>query len=271
MTKRGRAYVPGTWDLFHFGHVRLLARCAGLFEEVFVGVNSDRWVEETKGRAPFLSEEERAEVVGACRLVSAVAIVTDPFGDVVRDEGPYTSILDEIEPEFVVVGSDWLGKIGSLRGAERLGDRGVVFLPYTETISSSEIRRRLGAFFLALPASGAERRPPAGVDGDRGSTWPGGPNPGVSRANLDGRGDIRRRNGAESSCEGLRSAQRASSPSLDSTHSRFSPPPIVDKNDAQSGLLPASGAGRRPRAGVEGDLCSTWPGGPNPGSTEGEA
>jgi hypothetical protein len=35
-----------------------------------------------------------------------------------------------------------------------------------------------------LPASEAERRPPAGVEGDRGSTWPGGPNPRVSRAEI---------------------------------------------------------------------------------------
>jgi hypothetical protein len=32
-----------------------------------------------------------------------------------------------------------------------------------------------------FPASGAERRPRAGVDGDLRSTWPGGPNPEVSR------------------------------------------------------------------------------------------
>jgi len=113
-----------------------------------------------------------------------------------------------------------------------------------------------------LPASGAGRRPRAGVDGDLRSTWPGGPNPGVSRT--------------ESSCEGLRSDQRASSPSLDSTqeavspsigstHSRFSPPPIVDKNDTLDGRFPASGAERRPPAGVDGDRGSTWPGGPNPG------
>ena len=39
----------------------------------------------------------------------------------------------------------------------------------------------LGIVFRKPTASEAERRPRAGVEGDRGSTWPGGPNPGVSR------------------------------------------------------------------------------------------
>ena len=41
--------------------------------------------------------------------------------------------------------------------------------------------------------------------------------------------------------------------------------PRGEERIAGNGLLPASGAGRRPRVGVEGDLRSTWPGGPNPG------
>jgi len=55
--------------------------------------------------------------------------------------------------------------------------------PFAHDIETRRVSDRLREEYEKggdLPASEAERRPPAGVDGDRGSTRPGGPNPEVS-------------------------------------------------------------------------------------------
>lgn len=149
----------GTFDLFHAGHVRLLHRCANLGDRVVVGLNTDDFVTRYKGRPPVVPYEGRAEVLAACRYVARV-VPND------QEDGTALDVITESGADLIVVGSDWqdrdyLGQIGV--PAEWLRARGVglVFLPYTEGVSTSAIRERL--------ASG----PPAGMADGRGM-WSGG-------------------------------------------------------------------------------------------------
>ena len=64
-------YADGVFDLFHYGHVRLLQRCANLGDKLIVGVHNDDDVASYK-RAPIMTMTERLEVVKACRFVDAV-------------------------------------------------------------------------------------------------------------------------------------------------------------------------------------------------------
>lgn len=132
----------GTFDLFHAGHVNLLARCrmlAGRRGMVIVALNTDEFITEYKGRPPVISYRDRYSVVSACRHVDRVVRGTG------ADSKP---VIESVGPDIIAVGSDWESKdynaqLGVTDGW--LSEQGisVEFLPYTSGISSSQIRKAL--------------------------------------------------------------------------------------------------------------------------------
>lgn len=129
----------GTFDLFHAGHVNLLARCrmlAGRKGMVFVALNTDDFIEAYKGRPPIINYRDRYSVVSSCRYVDRVVRGSG------RDSKP---VIESVGPDIIAVGSDWesrdyLGQLDVTQGW--LTERGIriEYLPYTEGISSSQIR-----------------------------------------------------------------------------------------------------------------------------------
>lgn len=65
-------YLPGTWDLFHAGHLENLQEALKLGDKLIVGVKSDELVKEHKNRQPFLSAEERMDVLRHMKCVDEV-------------------------------------------------------------------------------------------------------------------------------------------------------------------------------------------------------
>lgn len=136
-------YTGGTFDLFHVGHVRLLRQCysiAGPTGKVVVSLNTDEFIEEYKGRRPIFSYEDRLEILMSCAFVSLV----------VPNEGGADSkpTILKICPNFIVIGSDWARKdyykqMGFTQ--DWLDDHGIglLYVPYTQHISSSQIKRAL--------------------------------------------------------------------------------------------------------------------------------
>jgi glycerol-3-phosphate cytidylyltransferase len=146
-TQRTKVYVGGTFDLFHKGHVELLRRAAQL-GDVYVAINTDEFVQEFKHKKPVMTTEERLSVVEACKYVTAAFI---NHGG--ADSRP---TIQSIDPDYVVVGSDWMNKdylaqLGLREdfeaamkqyGAVDLKPH-VIYVPYTSNISSTDIRARL--------------------------------------------------------------------------------------------------------------------------------
>jgi glycerol-3-phosphate cytidylyltransferase len=136
-------YTGGTFDLFHSGHVNLLQRCkeiAGEEGKVIVSLNLDEFITEYKGKAPVCTYEERKEVLKACQYVD----------EVIPNVGGINSriAITSVTPNYVVIGSDWATKdyyaqMGFTQ--EWLDERGIglVYIPYTKNISSTNIRDRL--------------------------------------------------------------------------------------------------------------------------------
>lgn len=56
-------YAPGTYDLFHVGHLENLLEAAEKSKRVIVGVKSDELVREHKGRDPIMNAQERIEIL----------------------------------------------------------------------------------------------------------------------------------------------------------------------------------------------------------------
>lgn len=129
----------GTFDLLHYGHVRLLLRCrmlAGRSGEVVVAVNPDEFVADYKGRAPVVSLAGRMEVLRAIRYVDRV---------VVGSGHSSLPIIEQVMPSFIAIGDDWkhrdyLGQLGVSQ--EWLDERriSIVYLPYTDGVSTSQLR-----------------------------------------------------------------------------------------------------------------------------------
>lgn len=132
----------GTFDLFHFGHVRLLLRCrmlAGRTGEVVVAVNPDEFVASYKGHAPVVDLQGRMEVLRACKYVDRVVVGSGQSS---------LPVIEQVMPTFIAIGDDWkdrdyLGQLGVTQ--EWLDERGIsiVYLPYTDGISSTQIRAAL--------------------------------------------------------------------------------------------------------------------------------
>lgn len=134
-----RIYTGGTFDLFHAGHVSFLKQCA-LFGEVTVALNTDEFIKEYKGKPPVMSYAEREAVLLDSRSVTNVVPNKDG-----ADSKP--TIL-EVSPDIIAIGSDWARKdyysqMGFTQDWLDAYDIMLLYIPYTEGISSTEVKRRL--------------------------------------------------------------------------------------------------------------------------------
>jgi glycerol-3-phosphate cytidylyltransferase len=138
-----RVYTGGTFDLFHIGHVRLLERCRELSGEsgmVIVSLNTDEFIEEYKGKPPIISYQDRAEVLLSCRYVDKVI---PNFGN--EDSKP---AIIEASPDIIAIGSDWARKdyYKQMQFTQDWLDKlniSLIYIPYTQGISSTDIKTRL--------------------------------------------------------------------------------------------------------------------------------
>lgn len=134
-----RGYIGGTFDLFHPGHVNLLARAKSKCSYLIVSLNTDEFAERYK-RKPIMKLKERIAAVKACRFVDEVMI----------NEGDEDSTIaiKKAVPHKIFHGNDWTGE-GLLKQMnlteEWLKRRGItmVYLPYTKSISTTEIIKRI--------------------------------------------------------------------------------------------------------------------------------
>lgn len=66
------AYAPGTYDLFHAGHLENLLEASEKSEKLIVGVKSDELVRKHKGRIPMIDAQERMEILRHFKFVDGV-------------------------------------------------------------------------------------------------------------------------------------------------------------------------------------------------------
>ena len=117
----------GTYDLLHYGHIRLLERAKALGDYLIVGVTSDSF-DLTRGKINAQqSLMERIEAVQATGLADEI-IVEEYEGQKIDD-------IKRYDVDIFTVGSDWKGHFDYLNEFCK-----VVYLDRTEGVSSSEIR-----------------------------------------------------------------------------------------------------------------------------------
>lgn len=133
-----RILTVGTFDTPHFGHALFLEGCASLGDELIVGINTDEYVERYKKKAPVFHWIERAE------LIELLPCVDEIYPN---DQDGLREVIEEYRPDILVIGSDWGDKYFKQIQMTRheLKELGcmMVYLPYTQQISSTMLKKRL--------------------------------------------------------------------------------------------------------------------------------
>ena len=132
----------GTYDLLHYGHIRLLERAKALGDYLIVGVTADDF-DKNRGKINVQqSLMERVEAVRATGLADEI-IIEEYEGQKIDDIRKYGI-------DIFTVGSDWKGKFDYLNEYCK-----VVYLDRTEGISSTEIRTEKREIRLGLVGNSA--------------------------------------------------------------------------------------------------------------------
>ena len=131
-------YVAGVFDLFHIGHLNILKRAKEQCDYLIVGVVSDEQVIRGKKTRPYIPFDERLAIVQACQYVDeAVEIPVDKPN---TEDAWYMYHFDvQFSGSDYANDPNWLAKKVFLQqhGAD------MVFFPYTETTSSTEIKEQI--------------------------------------------------------------------------------------------------------------------------------
>ncbi len=120
----------GTFDLFHFGHLRILERAASYGSELYVGVSSDDFNYQKKGYYPLFTESERIHMISS--LVCVTSVFLEESMEKKRD------YIIEHNADILVMGDDWQGCFDELQDICQ-----VIYLPRTPSISTSALIERI--------------------------------------------------------------------------------------------------------------------------------
>ncbi|EPC35667.1 Glycerol-3-phosphate cytidylyltransferase [Lacticaseibacillus paracasei subsp. paracasei Lpp225] len=124
-----RVITYGTFDLLHWGHIRLLERAAALGDELIVGLSTDEF-NAVKHKEAYNSYAHRKYILEAIRYVNKV-IPENDWKQKIPDVKKYNI-------DIFVMGSDWKGQFDFLKDYCQ-----VIYLPRTEGISTTQIKRDL--------------------------------------------------------------------------------------------------------------------------------
>lgn len=127
-----RILTYGTFDLLHYGHIRILQRAKARGDYLVVALSTDEF-NKIKNKKAYHNFETREKMLEAIRYVDLV-IPENDWNQKRNDVLEYK--IDE-----VVMGSDWEGneKFEELRDLCE-----VTYLPRTEGISTTKIKNDLG-------------------------------------------------------------------------------------------------------------------------------
>lgn len=124
-----RIITYGTYDLLHWGHIRLLKRAKELGDYLIVVLSTDEF-NAIKGKKSYHNYQERKMMLEAIRYVD---LVVPEY----RWEQKKEDIL-KYQADVFVMGDDWAGRFDELSEIVE-----VRYLPRTEGISTTKIKNDL--------------------------------------------------------------------------------------------------------------------------------
>ncbi len=128
-------WTNGCFDILHPGHVHLLREAKSYGDVLIVGLNSDASIQMLNGtERPILKENERIEILSALADVDHIIIF---------DEDTPTHLIEQILPDILVKGEDYLDKEVVGRYIVEKNGGHVVLINFKSSISTSEIITRV--------------------------------------------------------------------------------------------------------------------------------
>ena len=112
-----KVFVSGCYDMLHSGHVAFFKE-ASQYGDLYVGIGSDKTIQELKNRKTVYSEKERLY------MVKAIRYVTDAFINSGSGMLDFLDTLDIVKPDVFVVNSDG----GSDVKRKLCADRGIEYI-----------------------------------------------------------------------------------------------------------------------------------------------
>ncbi|MEA2037297.1 MAG: adenylyltransferase/cytidyltransferase family protein [Nanoarchaeota archaeon] len=140
----------GTFDIGHYGHLKLLKKCKGISERfqynpmrpnaVIVGLNTDDFIKRYKNKPPIMSYKERETFLYETGFVDGI-IPND------QTDGTAKKAILISNAKMIVIGSDW-GRKPYLKQLgidwDWLDSKGIAltYVTYTKGVSTTEIKKR---------------------------------------------------------------------------------------------------------------------------------
>jgi len=135
----------GTFDLLHYGHIRLLKRAKALGDYLIVALSTEEFNLQSKGKKTYHNYTARKEMLEAISYV-----------DLVIPEKTWEQKTDDVlkyQVDIVVMGGDWAGS-DKFEYLKAYCD--IVYLDRTEGVSTTKIKQELG---LKEPVVGTNQIP----------------------------------------------------------------------------------------------------------------
>ena len=122
----------GTFDVFHYGHLRILERSKELCDKLIVGVSSDELNFSKKGKFPIYNYEERSKIICALKVVD----------EVFKEESLElkAEYIKQFNASVLIMGDDWEGKFDWVKEHCNVD---VIYLPRTPSISTTAIIEKI--------------------------------------------------------------------------------------------------------------------------------
>ena len=127
-----RVLTYGTFDLLHYGHIRLLKRAKEQGDYLIVALSTDDFNLREKNKSTYHSFKRRKEMLEALRVVDFV-IAEETWEQKIEDIRRY-------EIDIVVMGGDWVGS-DKFEYLKEFCE--VVYVERTQGVSTTQIKKNL--------------------------------------------------------------------------------------------------------------------------------
>ena len=127
-------YVPGSFDMFHVGHLNIIRKAKQQCDYLIVGVNSDALMYSNKNKYPIVPELERLGIISALGIVDEAFIVDTP---------DKLELYEKHKFDVLFVGDDYKGKWDDLEKKLEKNNAKIHYMPYTIHTSSTMLREAL--------------------------------------------------------------------------------------------------------------------------------
>jgi len=128
-------YTSGVFDLFHIGHLNLLANAKSMCDQLIVGVTTDDLV-AYKNKIAVIPFQERMEIVRSIKYVDAT---------IAQENMDKFEMWEKLKFNVLFVGDDWFNTPKWKEIEEKFKDVGVkvIYFPYTRNTSSTILNETL--------------------------------------------------------------------------------------------------------------------------------